>query len=1289
MFVTRGNILSLLNRQDISYKEKETIIKKHNRLLKSALENLNSNILVEYLFDGKIPKSAKKIIKEIIDDKSNNYEFAKNIEESFQKHHGYKENDLFKSHYPDILKKYIVKYLYNENILEVLNSNKKNRKLKELIIIYGVNDKLLAEFLSSTEDKSLISYCLETKFFDVNNIAYILYSEKLTISLKELIIKRYINATNILDVLKMPSTEEIKNKIVELKSVELFKKINNIKSSELKDLITSSNLFPEIVYDILLKEKSSMLISLANKMSFEDFKKTLINIKSIKISSLLIKNFPLKTKLVLSSTSDINVLSWIYNDSIPYEIKEFIMDKKETDLKLAIKARSLASLKICYLRNSKNIPLKVQTLILELKNEELLLDLKKKPSSIIISDILFGNYCDLYKMFLIKNGEFDLKELIERSNEELTTLIFATKKEYIEKIITNLSIKELATLDLFPTTFSKELAVLQNKELILKRIKETKKEDLYVYLKSYETHTDIKKLILKSVDINENDLDNCIELINYTDAELVVKNYNKIKSFINKSGIDFDAFVQYGSGSENYKDWFKKVLDIIEFNKEEDFFASVKYLMNELYHEDQNKENMVYNIINYLAIIDAFKDCYYLIMNLVNDNVLLDKESSDNLKRLFSSSYNKKSEVKSLDDIKTIRIKILDQYIDTILKTSSIEKLKTIFMDIICQKANKTLSYIGGTKTLLTLKEVNKSNKKFTEFIDELLKFSKVVDAVNTSNNIETLRNILKYFIIDHPENLLIIESSFINFQKNIQKLFELDAKLNLTKLDSDVAKSLINPELSQKYGGVVYDFSKVNYCLYAHILSRSEKVEDLINGEANSKRNFLSVSPISYLGQKYYFDKTSPTFAIDKIPTGSFIHSSLINMGTNYNIKNNSVEVKELNRTERGILETSAVTMTNSEVLLYREGVKVSGIILPGGRIPSEEELVYHEKYNLPFIITQNPMETINNVKRVFDLNEVEFSYTQVPKELDDILSTLTTRININKKSNVYTGREIAIITDAHSLYEPTLAVLEEIRKRGITEIYSLGDNVGVGPNPHEVLGLLEDYNVKSIAGNSEYYNTLGIEPFTYFDDAKRENQEWTYNKLSASDIKTLKLYKPSIDLSIGNQNVALCHFANDIRWDYLGNNSTWTYQRNFKVDSSSKQFLYTNSKEANRKIEDIIEHANLDDPKVKGYIDALNNPLFGGKKVTDYDAVIQGHVHFALDDKLFTTKIASLRAVGMGHAKNDFGDACYYVLKEKCDGTFDIEKRLIDFNKNIMLANIVSSDIPHKEKILKFVKF
>ena len=47
--------------------------------------------------------------------------------------------------------------------------------------------------------------------------------------------------------------------------------------------------------------------------------------------------------------------------------------------------------------------------------------------------------------------------------------------------------------------------------------------------------------------------------------------------------------------------------------------------------------------------------------------------------------------------------------------------------------------------------------------------------------------------------------------------------------------------------------------------------------------------------------------------------------------------------------------------------------------------------------------------------------------------------------------ARKIAIFTDAHALLEPTEAALEDMQRRGITEIYSLGDNIGVGPNPSE----------------------------------------------------------------------------------------------------------------------------------------------------------------------------------------------------------------------------------------------
>ena len=52
------------------------------------------------------------------------------------------------------------------------------------------------------------------------------------------------------------------------------------------------------------------------------------------------------------------------------------------------------------------------------------------------------------------------------------------------------------------------------------------------------------------------------------------------------------------------------------------------------------------------------------------------------------------------------------------------------------------------TGDVITLKEIDKENEKICLFIDELLKFSKVIEAIENTNNIEGLRNILKYFII-------------------------------------------------------------------------------------------------------------------------------------------------------------------------------------------------------------------------------------------------------------------------------------------------------------------------------------------------------------------------------------------------------------------------------------------------------------------------------------------------------------------------------------------------------------
>ena len=288
---------------------------------------------------------------------------------------------------------------------------------------------------------------------------------------------------------------------------------------------------------------------------------------------------------------------------------------------------------------------------------------------------------------------------------------------------------------------------------------------------------------------------------------------------------------------------------------------------------------------------------------------------------------------------------------------------------------------------------------------------------------------------------------------------------------------------------------------------------------------------------------------------------------------------------------------------------------------------------------------------------------------------------------------RRIALFTDAHALLEPTQAALEDMRRRGITEIYSLGDNIGVGPNPSEVLDLLQEYNVQSVAGNSEEYITLGVEPFcSYFNALKKESHLWTLSKLNEEQVGRIKLFPRYIELSIGGKNLALCHFANDVRIDF-GARSTWTYQRNFNFmedgeqynPDASYQFRYTNSQEQLEEIEYMLERYGKDSPYVRGYLSAKQEPLFAGKRVEFYDAVVQGHVHWKLYDETQSTKFYSIRAVGMAYRENPIDTASYVILEEQENG-FKLEEVLVRYDRERMISSILASDSPDKT-IHKFV--
>lgn len=282
---------------------------------------------------------------------------------------------------------------------------------------------------------------------------------------------------------------------------------------------------------------------------------------------------------------------------------------------------------------------------------------------------------------------------------------------------------------------------------------------------------------------------------------------------------------------------------------------------------------------------------------------------------------------------------------------------------------------------------------------------------------------------------------------------------------------------------------------------------------------------------------------------------------------------------------------------------------------------------------------------------------------------------------------RRIAIFTDAHALLEPTKAALEDISRRGINEIYSLGDNIGVGPNPGEVIDLLEEYNVMSLAGNSEEYIRLGIEPFSsYFNMDKMDSYFWTLSMLNEHQKELIRHYPHSQELLLGGKKIALCHFANDVRFDYT-DHSTFSYQKSiFNGKNGYEQFLYTNSLEQIEDVKRIIKNSIQNDPTKYGYLSALEDPLFAGKKVDYFNALIEGHVHWKIFEASNTTNFYTIRALGMAY-QNDPIDTASYVILTETDQGYDLEEVLVKFDREQMEYHILNSTSPDTQ-IYKFTE-
>jgi len=151
----------------------------------------------------------------------------------------------------------------------------------------------------------------------------------------------------------------------------------------------------------------------------------------------------------------------------------------------------------------------------------------------------------------------------------------------------------------------------------------------------------------------------------------------------------------------------------------------------------------------------------------------------------------------------------------------------------------------------------------------------------------------------------------------------------------------------------------------------------------------------------------------------------------------------------------------------------------------------------------------------------------------------------------------QLAIISDIHANIIALDAVLADIRMRGLTQIYCLGDLVDFAPWGNEVINRIKESNVPCLLGNHDQRIAFDepIIPLPHHDAIETANREIAINlskmEISASHKKWLATLPYNIELTfklgMSFRKVLLVHAS-------LHNNDEYIYQSTPKSDISAQ---------------------------------------------------------------------------------------------------------------------------------------
>lgn len=119
----------------------------------------------------------------------------------------------------------------------------------------------------------------------------------------------------------------------------------------------------------------------------------------------------------------------------------------------------------------------------------------------------------------------------------------------------------------------------------------------------------------------------------------------------------------------------------------------------------------------------------------------------------------------------------------------------------------------------------------------------------------------------------------------------------------------------------------------------------------------------------------------------------------------------------------------------------------------------------------------------------------------------------------------KIAVISDIHANIYALMNVLDDIDDEKVDTIICLGDLVGYGPHPNDVISMIRRRNILCIKGN--YDSSVVDNEYSYIRETPINSFSlpWTVNELKEENRIFLQNLPSTLTLNIANKNLFFVH--------------------------------------------------------------------------------------------------------------------------------------------------------------------